>query len=401
MAAAARVVAARRPWHVRARRWARANLFSSGWNTLLTAVTLAVGGYITFALLRFVLVSADWGVIEANRRLIFLGRFPQGEEWRVWPPLWAFLLLAGASYGLWGRLRPRDAVVFVLSSAFLYAFMVEGANALLLGIGLALAIGTWAASDALVRGSRYEELAKRITVGGWALLVPFLLFMLAGFGGVRSSLWGGLLLNVVVATVAMEAALVLGVLFALGRASSLPLVSRVSALYIEVIRGAPLIAWIFIGWFVLPAFLPPILGLQDIGLVLRAMLIFSFFEGAYIAEIVRGGLQSVPRGQVEAAHAVGLGAVRTMTLIVLPQALRNVIPALVGQLITLWKDTSLVAIIALTDAVGAAQAAIAQREFIGRQAEVLLFVAFLFWTVAFVMSRLSQQLERALGVGQR
>jgi general L-amino acid transport system permease protein len=191
------------------------------------------------------------------------------------------------------------------------------------------------------------------------------------------------------------------VLLALGRTSTLPVIRTVTTAYIEAIRGAPLIAWLFIAWFVLPDFLPSVFALNRLDLVMRAMLMMSLFSGAYIAEIVRGGLQSVPRGQVEAAEALGLGSVNTLALIVLPQALRAVIPALVSQLISLWKDTTLVSILGLTDGLGGAEAAVAQRQFIGRQPEILLFVAVLFWAVAFTMSRLAQRLEDSLGVGER
>ncbi|PZC50388.1 MAG: general L-amino acid transport system permease protein [Chloroflexi bacterium] len=148
----------------------------------------------------------------------------------------------------------------------------------------------------------------------------------------------------------------------------------------------------------LPEFLPDALNTD---VIVNALIVVCLFTGAYVAEIVRGGLQSVPPGQVEAARALGLGNVHTTVLIVLPQALRAVIPALVSQLISLWKDTTLFSILSFTDALGAAQASISQADFIGRQKEVLLFIGLAFWSVAFGMSRLSQRIERALGVGVR
>ncbi|MCH8222843.1 MAG: ABC transporter permease subunit [Chloroflexi bacterium] len=136
-------------------------------------------------------------------------------------------------------------------------------------------------------------------------------------------------------------------------------------------------------------------------MIVNAMIIISLFTGAYVAEIVRGGLQSVDRGQVEAAHALGLSTFNVTVFIVLPQAIRAVIPALVSQMIALWKDTTLFSVLSFTDALGGAQAAIAQPDFIGRQKEVLLFIALLFWSVSFGMSRLSQRFERTLGIGER
>jgi general L-amino acid transport system permease protein len=188
---------------------------------------------------------------------------------------------------------------------------------------------------------------------------------------------------------------------ALGRTSSLPVVRIPATLYIELVRAGPLIAWLFLARFVLLDFMPPILTLDQLDIVVRAMIVLAAFTGAYVAEIVRGGLQGLGRGQPEAAQALGLNAYQTTTQIVLPQALRNVIPALVSQFISLWKDTTLVFALGLTDLLGAGEAAYAQLAFIGTQAEVLAFVALLFWAIAFAMSRLSRRLETRLGVGER
>jgi general L-amino acid transport system permease protein len=159
---------------------------------------------------------------------------------------------------------------------------------------------------------------------------------------------------------------------------------------VEPERGVPLFAGIEI----------PVtgVGLDD---VTRAMVAITLFSGAYVAETVRGGLQAVPKGQIEAAQALGLGTIRILAFIVLPQALRAVIPALVGQFISLFKDTSLVVIVGLTELLKSAQQVTAQPAFIGRQAEALLFAALIYWIVAFSMSRTSQRLERTLGVGER
>jgi general L-amino acid transport system permease protein len=213
--------------------------------------------------------------------------------------------------------------------------------------------------------------------------------------------------------VGIVAAFPLGVLLAVGRASTLPVVRLFCVGYIELIRGVPLITILFMGKFILPLMVRPerdsFLGIDlpftvpgvEMDDVIRAMAAITIFSSAYLAEIVRGGLQAVPRGQVEAAQALGLGTTRILALIVLPQALRAVIPALVGQFIALFKDTSLITIVGLTELLKAAQQVTAQPDFIGRQAEALLFIALIYWVVAFSMSRASQQLERTLGVGER
>ena len=147
--------------------------------------------------------------------------------------------------------------------------------------------------------------------------------------------------------------------------------------------------------------MPPIPGLDQLDIVIRAMIVLAGFTAAYVAEIVRGGLQSLAPGQREAASALGLNQFQIATLIVLPQALRAVIPALVSQFISLWKDTTLVFALGLTELLDAGSAAYSQFEFIGRQTEVLLFVGLLFWSISFSMSRISQRIETSLGIGQR
>ena len=246
-------------------------------------------------------------------------------------------------------------------------------------------------------------------MAGWALAFPLAIVLLVGFGGVDPSLWGGFYLNILLAVVAIIASFPLGVLLGLGRTSSYPVIRVASTIYIEVFRGVPLITILLMSWLVLPDFLPsysiPVLapeGLDSIELVYRAMIALTLFSAAYVAEIVRGGLQAVPRGQMEAAQALGLSTIRILILIVLPQALRAVIPALVGQFISLFKDTSLVFIITLTEMLRAGRAVVqGQLEFSGREMEVLLFVGLVFWIVSFSMSRLSHQFERTMGIGER
>jgi general L-amino acid transport system permease protein len=190
--------------------------------------------------------------------------------------------------------------------------------------------------------------------------------------------------------------------FHIGRVSTLPLVRVVSVAYIEFFRGVPLYVLLLLGGIALGFFLPR--GMETPGLVVRAIVVFTLFTAAYIAEIVRGGLQSLPRGQTEAAQALGLNPVKTTGLIVLPQALRNVIPAIVGQFISLFKDTTLAgAAMGLLDVLRVAGVATAQPDFRGQglAPETISFVMFLFWVGCITMSRESQRLERRLGVGTR
>jgi general L-amino acid transport system permease protein len=215
---------------------------------------------------------------------------------------------------------------------------------------------------------------------------------------VPSNLWGGLLLTFLFAIVGILFSFPLGVLLALGRGSRLPVVRGFSTLYIELIRGVPLVTVLYMASIILPLFMP---GDIRIDRVVRAMVGFVLFVSAYVAEDVRGGLQAVPRGQREAAEAVGLPGVLIMGLIVLPQALRAVIPSLVGQFISLFKDTSLVAIIGLFDLLNVGQSILANPEYLGLHREVYLFAAVVYFAFSYAMSFTARRLEKALGVGER
>jgi general L-amino acid transport system permease protein len=193
----------------------------------------------------------------------------------------------------------------------------------------------------------------------------------------------------------------LGLLLALGRRSSLPVVRAASVAYIEFFRGVPLITLLLMGQFMIGFFFPPGFNIPS-GLA-RALIAIVVFEAAYVAEIVRGGLQAVPRGQYEAAQALGLTVWKMTRLIVLPQALRAVIPAMVGQFISLFKDTSLLAIIGFFEVLNVAQTVTTQPDFLGQglHAVTLAFVGFMYWVGSYTMSRESQRLERRLGIGER
>jgi general L-amino acid transport system permease protein len=391
-----------RPRLRRGRRWTREHLFSNRWNTALTVVTVAFAIFVALSLLRFVFSSADWTVVEVNLRLLMLGRYPQSEEWRLWPPLWAIFTLGGASFGFWLPIGRRGALAAALPVVFVFGFLARGENALLLLAAAALAVASYALAHLVLRERGAGAYVRRAVIVGWILTLPAAVVLLnAGAEGVSTRLWGGLMLNLMLGAVGIAFGFPLGVLLALGRASSYPVISWSCTAWIEFVRAGPLIAWIFAALFVLPSFLPPIFGIDELDIVARAMLVLGGFTAAYVAEIVRGGLQSLPPGQAEAAFAVGLNSLQTTIFIVLPQAIRAVLPALVGQFIALWKDTTLVSTIGLIELLRAGRATSAQTEFIDNQAEVLLFVAVVFWAVSLSMSRLSARLERGLGVGER
>jgi general L-amino acid transport system permease protein len=211
---------------------------------------------------------------------------------------------------------------------------------------------------------------------------------------VETQLWGGLMLTLVIAGVGIVASFPIGIVLALGRRSTMPLIRALCVTFIELVRGVPLITILFMASVMLPMFLPEGMNFDKL---LRALVGVTLFAGAYMAEVVRGGLQAIPRGQYEAAAALGLGYWKMMGLVVLPQALRVVIPGIVNTFIALFKDTTLVLIIGLFDLLGMIQAATTDPKWLGYAVEGYVFAAFVFWIFCFGMSRLSMSLEVKLG----
>jgi general L-amino acid transport system permease protein len=250
-------------------------------------------------------------------------------------------------------------------------------------------------------GMRLPAVTRRFLPWIWLATVVAVFVAFTGFGGVGWDNWGGLLLTLYLAISGIVLSFPIGVLLALGRRSSFPAIRLVCVGYIELIRGVPLITLLFMSMLAIGLFLPDFISTP--GRVVRAIVPLVLFTAAYVAEIVRGGLQSVPRGQTEAAQAIGMPPLKITRLIVLPQALRNVIPALVGQFISLFKDTSLVFIVGLLDLLSVAQSVNAQPDFVGQglQAETLVFASLVYWAFCYSMSRASQRLEQRLGVGER
>jgi general L-amino acid transport system permease protein len=214
-----------------------------------------------------------------------------------------------------------------------------------------------------------------------------------GLPHVETNFWGGLLLTLVIAIVGIVAAFPLGILLALGRRSSMPIVKAICVVFIEVWRGVPLITVLFMSSVMLPLFLPE--GME-IDKLLRALVGITLFQSAYLAEVVRSGLQAIPKGQTEAANALGLTYWQGMYKVILPQALKIVIPGIVNSFISLFKDTSLVLIIGLFDLLATIQGAFASPKWLGYAIEGYLFAALVYWIFCFGMSRYSQRVERSL-----
>ena len=325
-------------------------LYSPWYNALLT---LAAGAAVVAggrAAIAWAVRWARWDVLWPNLRLLLVGTYPPDQVWRVQACVAGLALLAAATAAVrWleaRRGRPPWA---------------EGAR---LALGVA-----------------------------WVLSLPVVVGLLSG---VRTSLWGGLLVTLLLAVGGIALSFPLGVLLALGRRSAWPVVRLLSTLYIEVVRGVPLVTVLFMAQILLPIFLPEV----RLDRLLRALAGITAFSAAYVAEAVRGGLQGVPLGQYEAAHALGLSGAQVLRLVVLPQALRAVLPAVAGQFISLLKDTSLVAIMGIQDLLGVARSVLANPRWLGRQAEVYVFVGLVYWALTYSLSAASRRLEQRGAAGR-
>ena len=343
--------------------WLRANLFDGWRNTLATLVVLAVLAaalppLLTWALFNAVFpadnaacraaaeIGACWGVVAEKYRLILFGRYPYAQQWR---PLLACVLLIG-----------------------------------------------------LLVASCYRPFWRRGLLLAWLLvLAAFFTLMFGGVLGlapVETARWGGFPLTLLLSTISLLLAFPLAVMVALGRQSRMPGIRTLCVLYVELIRGVPLISVLFMASFMFPLFMPQ--G-TTIDVLVRVLVGMTLFTAAYLAEVVRGGLQALPKGQVEAAQSLGLSDWQTTRKIVLPQALRLVVPAIMNTFIGAFKDTSLVTIVSLYDLTGALQLALGDSEWRKFFLEGQLFVAAIYFVCCFAMSRYSQWIERHLNTGTR
>jgi general L-amino acid transport system permease protein len=386
--------------------WLRKNLFSSPLNSVLTLITGVIVAFAVYNMLVFVFVDGSWAQVWRNMKLFGVYRYPTDLLWRP-------LTIVAVMMGLLGIMSGASGRTSIVSGAF---FAFQG----LVGLLSLVAVIFWPSVRFLwpmvlvlgfvgyVVGARVPRLVRVLPwawvvwlFGGLALLYG----VTPGTGLLRivpSRDWGGFLLTLVLFT-GLIPSFPLGIALALGRTSKMPAIKYFCIGFIEVVRGAPLIMWLFIASLLLPLILN--VDANSLPAILRAYVAITLFSAAYMAENVRGGLQAVPRGQGEAARALGLSAWQTTQLIVLPQALRAVIPAIVGQSIGLFKDTSLVFIVGLIDFFKVADLVSVQPQSLlvtgGVKLEVFLFIASIYFFFAYRMSMASRQLERELGVGER
>jgi general L-amino acid transport system permease protein len=339
--------------------WLKANLFNTWYNSLLTLVILfifykIIPPFVKWAFIDSLWTStgkeclavdgACWSIIPANIRFILFGFYPYDQQW-----------------------RPAIAIVMLIG---------------------------------LLIYSQYRRTWRKnlfyIWIGGLVIMGVLMRGGLLGLTPVETAKWGGLPLTLLLSVFGLTAAYPLGIVLALGRQSRLPAIRSLCIVYIELIRGVPLISLLFMSSVVFPLFLPE--GV-NVNAILRAQVAIIMFTAAYIAEVVRGGLQGMSRGQYEAAESLGLNYVQTMRLVILPQALKIVIPPSVSILISAFKDTSLVVIIALYDLLKTTQSILGDPRWMGFAPEAYIFVAMIYFVCCFYMSNFSRKLERELDTG--
>ena len=378
--------------------WIKANLLGSKKDILFTILTIYFIYLIGTFFLEFIF-SADWTLVEVNRKILLVGLFPNDQIWRIWTIFSISSILMSSTIGYTYNFNFKNSVfyiVFLTIPILIFTTLDLIVNMLLITLFSCIA---YLATNKL-KNTNYGKYIKIILWISWGIFLPSILLILTLFGGPKVTLWGGFFVNLILAVIAILAGFPLGIILAIGRASSLPVIKYSSIIFIETFRGAPLIAWLFFAWFVLPNFLPDIFSLDDINLVIRAMIILSLFASAYIAEVIRGGLQSIPKGQIEASTALGIGPLFDMTYIVLPQAIRVEIPTIVSTFIAIFKDTSLVFILGITDVLRIGRLIPEQQQaFYGKSIQTLLVVALLFWIVSIILSQISRSIEKKLNLG--
>ena len=381
--------------------WLRVNLFPSWVSAMVTVVVGTVLLIVVLLVAEWVL-KARWGVVIENLRLFLIGQYPLAEGWRIWLALSALSALAGLTAAGSGK-AVRTLAVWLAAAQALLAMLVlfsslgpviSGAlvvNAAIVGIAYATALR--------------RRPSRRVLTLGWLVYVPIAFLVVHGLDGtplspVATRLWGGLLLTFVLAVSAIVLSFPFGVLLALGRRSDLPVIRWLSTTYIEVVRGVPLVTILFMSAIMLPFFLPTEVRIDALAAAIGGL---TLFTAAYVAENVRGGLQAIPSGQIEAANAIGLNAFQRNVYIVLPQALRAVIPANVGLFISLLKDTTLVFVAGggLLELLAIGRSVLAQPEWFGAHLEVYVFISAVFFVLCYTMSQASYRLEEQMGVGTR
>ncbi len=356
--------------------WLRRNLFATPADTVLTIIGLIIVVLIVPPLIRWAFIDAAWDGLGRGVCSTVAQGGVQPEGWSG--ACWAFVR-AKFEIFMFGRYPISERWRVMLVAAMFVALLVPLLIPRMPRKGL----------NAVLFFFVFPVVSFFLLVGGWF-----------GLREVETSLWGGLLVTLVLSFVGISVSLPLGILLALGRRSHMPVVKLVCVIFIETVRGVPLITVLFMASVMFPLFLPAGVNFDKF---LRALVGVSLFASAYMAEVVRGGLQAIPKGQYEGADSLGLSYWQKMRLIVLPQALKLVIPGIVNTFIGLFKDTSLVSIIGMFDLLGIVRQNFSDANWASPQTPMtgLVFAGFVFWLFCFGMSRYSMFMERRLDTGHK
>ncbi len=402
--------------------WLRGNLFSNWMNTLLTVVSIAFTVYLLTGLVAWTFRSvwvaeslsecreimiatwggteghACWAVIRERWLQLMFGFYPSERYWR---PILAFVLLLGALAPVMFPEAPRRLLYLTAAYPFLLTWLMWGGNVwvfVLIAAGFVLGWAVYRLLEAVLGYLGALIVAVAAAVLWWFYPVGLLSDLMVrilpiAIETVESRLFGGFLLSTLIGVVAIGCSLPLGICLALGRQSDLLVVKAISVGFIEFIRGVPLITLLFVASTLLNIFMPP--G-TDFDIILRVMIMVTFFASAYMAETIRGGLAALPREQYEGAASLGLDYWKSQRLVIMPQALKISIPGIVSVFIGIFKDTTLVSIIGLLDPLGLSTSIRADTAWNGIYWELFAFIALLFFIFCFGMSRYSIYLEKRL-----
>ncbi len=392
--------------------WVHANLFNSKFNAVLTLVSGAVAILALWFGIKWIAVDADWSVIGVLGGRMIIGQYNNELAcpglncfWRPQVALLLVTVLLGMGWGIAGSGLAKRFAILVAVVLALFAFLPYGMDRMGLDVRLLLVANLPAVGLGWLI-ARYTPLNTIQWVSASAVVVFLVsLLLLRGIPGIPGLqpvsviYWGGLMLNLILAVGGIVVSFPIGIGLALGRRSNLPVVKVLCVVFIEVFRGVPLITLLFMSQTLVPLAFPEDFPVNSL---LRAAIVITLFSSAYMAENIRGGLQALHPGQAEASRALGLPAWQTTMFISLPQAIRNVIPAIVGQFISLFKDTSLVYIIGMLDIVEFSRAFIqGNTEYLPSAKELFVVLALVFWIFTYTMSYVSRRIEDNLGVGRR
>ena len=392
--------------------WVHANLFSTWYNAAMTVVSVLVVIWFLWFGLTWVFGEAEWRVIGTLGGQFIIGQYNTAQAcpgqdcfWRPQVGLLLATLVLGMAWGVAGggtakKVALAVAIVAAVLSLIPYSFERMGMDVRILLVANIPAVFL---GLAITRYTPWREIRHVAIVGVTSFLLT--IFLLRGFEGIPGLQpvsvihWGGLMLNILLAVAGIVLSLPIGIALALGRRSQLPVVKLLCVVFIEIFRGVPLITLLFMSQVLVPLAFPEDFPQNSL---FRAAVVITLFSSAYMAENIRGGLQALHPGQAEAARALGLSGWQITFLISLPQAIRNVIPAIVGQFIALFKDTSLVYIIGMLDVVEIGRAFIqGNPEYLPSARELFIFLAIVFWIFTYGMSYVSRRVEDHLRVGAR